>query len=464
MNDDRMPPHDLGAEEAVLGSLLIDSDAIRKVIDSLKPVDFYRDKNQWVYEAICSLCDREEAINQITVAHELNRVSRLESIGGPDYLDNLVLTVPTSVHIEHYAGIVQRLSLMRALVNTADRIAEIGYDAPPDTEVALDNAENLLLALRNGKSWGGFVPLGELIDDYYDKVSFEVSTEEEAGLPCVDTGFYQLDQILGGMYRSNLVILAARPGMGKSSLAVNIARNVAVEQKGVVGLFSLEMSKEELARRFLAAESGVNSKFIGKGPLTSEQLNKLMPAFQVLSNATIYLDDSGNLTDTGIKSKARRLQDRHNLDLLIIDYIQLMRTNRRIDNRVQEMTSISQSLKELARDLNVPVLALSQLSRAVEKERGKGKLIPRLSDLRDSGSIEQDADIVIFIYRDEVYKSEEDWFVLNPNLPYPRGEADIIVEKHRNGPRGDIKLHFDSGTTRFENVAMMPPEEGQKML
>lgn len=465
MNDDRMPPCDLDAEEAVLGSLLIDSEAIRKVADVLRPVDFYRDKNQWVYEASFLLHDRDEAINQITVANELARANHLEACGGSDFLSNLILSVPTSVHIEYYAGIVRRLSVMRDIINAADKIAEIGYEAPPDTDMALERAENVIFSLRNGKSVGGFVPLGELLHNYWDKVNFEETSEAEPALACVDTGFYQLDKLLDGMYRSNLVILAARPGMGKTSLAINIARNAAVDQGARVGLFSLEMSKEELAKRFLASESGVNSRSIGKGTLAPEQFNRLMPAFQVLSEASIYLDDAGSLTDTGIKSRARRLQERQGLDLLIIDYIQLMRTSRRIDNRVQEMTSISQSLKELARDLNVPVLALSQLSRAVEKERGRERPIPKLSDLRDSGSIEQDADIVLFIYRDDMYyKSEEDWVMSHPNLPYPQGEADIIVAKHRNGPRGEVKLHFNPSTTKFENAALIPPEEHLQLL
>ena len=369
------------------------------------------------------------------------------------------------MHIEHYAGIVQRLSLMRRLIDTADRIAEIGYEAAPDIDMALERAENLIFSLRNGKNIGGFVPLGELLHPYWDKVSSAESAEEEPAFTCVDTGFYQLDKILDGMYRSNLIILAARPGMGKTSLAINIARNAAVEQGARVGFFSLEMSKEELARRFLAAESGINSRVIGKTALSQAQLDRITPAFQVLSEAPIYLDDSGSLTDTGIKSRARHLMERGGIDLLIIDYIQLMRTSRRIDNRVQEMTSISQSLKELSRDLNVPVLALSQLSRAVEKERGRDKPIPKLSDLRDSGSIEQDADIVIFIYRDEMYyKTEEDWVAVNPMAPYPHGEADIIVAKHRNGPTDAVKLHFNATTTKFENAAMVPPEEGRRLL
>ncbi len=466
MNDDRMPPYDLDAEEAVLGSLLIESEAVRKVIDLLAPPDFYRDKNQWVYESIFNLHDRDEAINQITVASELNRCNRLEAIGGSDYLGNLIHTVPTSVHIEYYAGIVHRLSMMRNIINTADRIADIGYEAPPDTDMALERAENLLYGLRNGKSTGGFVHLKELLDSYWNQLSFpSEDAESDSNLLCVDTGFYQLDKILDGLYRSNLIILAARPGMGKTSLAINIARNAAIEQKAKVGFFSLEMSKDELAKRFLAAESGINSKLIGKEYLPDEQSNRRMSAFGVLSEASVYLDDTGSLTDTGIKARARRLQDRQGLDLLIIDYMQLMRTSRRIDNRVQEMTSISQSLKELARDLNVPVLALSQLNRAVEKDRGREKAIPRLSDLRDSGSIEQDADIVIFIYRDELYyKSEEDWFAVNPTLPFPYGEADIIIAKHRNGPRGDVKLHFNPATTKFETPPLLSAEQSKQLL
>ena len=466
MNDDRMPPYDLDAEEAVLGSLLIDSEAVHKVADLLYPSDFYRDKNQWVYEGIVALYSREEAVNQITVASELSRCNRLDSIGGSDYLGNLIHLVPTSVHLEYYAGIVHRLSVMRNLINTADKIAEIGFEAPPDTDTALERAENLLFALRNGKSTGGFVHLKDLLDSYWDKVTFPTEeVEGETALPCVDTGYYQLDKILDGMYRSNLIILAARPGMGKTSLAINIARNAAVDQGARVGFFSLEMSKEELAKRFLSAESGINSKSIGKEPLSDKQNSRLMAAFGVLAEAPVFLDDSGSLTDTGIKSRARRLKERHGLDLLIIDYMQLMRTSRRIDNRVQEMTSISQSLKELARDLNVPVLALSQLSRAVEKERGRDKPIPRLSDLRDSGSIEQDADIVIFIYRDELYyKSEEDWFAINPTLPFPHGEADIIIAKHRNGPRGEIKLHFNPATTKFETPPILSTEESMQLL
>ncbi|MFO8009363.1 MAG: replicative DNA helicase [Dehalococcoidia bacterium] len=457
MNDDRLPPYDLEAEEAVLGSLLLDSDAMVKIIDQLKSGDFYRDKNQWIFEATCSLYERNEAINQVTVAHELGRRNRLEALGGSDYLSNLVFSVPTPLHIEHYASIVQRLSMMRRLIDTAHQISTIGYDAPPDTESALDKAETLLTQLRDGKSSGGFVHLGSVLNTYYDKFSMEEIPDGEVALPCVDTGFYQLDQILGGMHRCNLVILAARPGMGKTSLAINIARNAAIEQEAKVGLFSLEMSKEELARRFLSAESGINNRLIGKGTLSESQLSRLIQAFGVLTEAPIYIDESGGLTDLEMKNRARRLRDRNGVDLIIIDYIQLMRPGRAyIKNRVEEMTYISQALKDLARDVNVPVLALSQLSRAVES-RVPHK--PILSDLRDSGSIEQDADIVMFICRDEVYYSEEEWLKQNPELPYPDGEADVIVAKHRNGPNGEMKLHFNKSTTRFENASVINPDD-----
>ncbi len=462
MNDDRMPPYDLDAEEAVLGSLLIDSDAILKTISQLKPSDFYRDKNQWVYEASHSLYERNEAINQITVAHELGRRDRLESLGGSDYLSNLVLNVPTSVHVEYYAGIVRRLSMMRYLIDASEKIADIGYEAPPDAEAALDKAESVLFQLRNGGRSGGFVHIQKILDDYFEETSLAESRKEgEGDLPHINTGFTLLDKKLGGLHRSNLVILAARPSMGKTSFAVNIARNAAMEYGAKIGLFSLEMSKLELAYRLISSESGVNNQLLRQNQLTDNQRDRVMRSLEVLSEAPIYIDDSAFLRDTDMKSKARRLKNESGLDLIIIDYIQLMRSARRIDNRVQEMTYISQSLKELARDIDVPVLALSQLSRAVE-QRDKHK--PMLSDLRESGSIEQDADVVLFIYRDDVYFKEEDWLQQYPDKPYPEGAADIIVAKHRNGPTGEIKLHFNKNTTKFENAVMVAPEEMRELL
>ncbi len=462
MNDDRMPPYDLDAEEAVLGSLLIDSEAILKIIDQLGYHDFYRDKNQWVYEASHALYERNEAINQITVAHELGRRDRLEAIGGSAYLSNLVYNVPTSVHVEYYAGIVRRLSVMRSLIDTAEKISNIAYDSPPDADDALDRAEGLLFRLRNGGRSGGFVHLRDVLDDYFEETNLAQSREESEGyLPHIDTGFTLLDKKLGGFHRSNMIILAARPSMGKTSLAVNIARNAAIEHGAKIALFSLEMSKLELAYRLLSSESGVNNQFLRQDQMSDNQRDRVMRAMSTLSEAPIYIDDSAFLRDTDMKSKARRLKNEEGIDLIIIDYIQLLRSARRIDNRVQEMTYISQSLKELARDIDVPVLALSQLSRAVEQRE---KHRPMLSDLRESGSIEQDADVVLFIYRDDAYYREDDWLKMNPDLPYPEGEADIIVAKHRNGPTGEIKLHFNKNTTKFENASMVSPEDRPTLL
>ena len=450
MNDDRMPPHDLDAEEAVLGSLLIDDEAIFKVTNLLTPDDFYRDKNQWVYDACASLYERNEAINQITVAHELGRRDRLEAIGGSAYLSNLIMNVPTSVHIEYYAGIVHRLSVMRSLIATAGHIANIGYEAPPDAEEALDRAEGLLFQLRHGPRAGAFVHIRDVLDRYFEETSFAEHPAEEGFLPHINTGFTLLDKKLSGLHRSNMVILAARPSMGKTSLAVNIARNAAVEQGARVAIFSLEMSKLELAYRFIAGESGVSSQMLRLDQLTDNQRDQIMGALEILAEAPIYIDDSAFLRDSDMRSKARRLQSEKGIDLIIIDYIQLMHSSRRTDNRVQEMTYISQSIKELARGIDVPVLAVSQLSRAVE---ARSPHVPLLSDLRDSGSIEQDADVVLFIYRDDVYYTEEEWVRQNPDKPYPKGETDIIIAKHRNGPTGRLKLHFDGRTTKFENAA-----------
>jgi len=461
MSDDRMPPYDLDAEEAVLGSLLLDSEAILKIADRLRPDDFYRDKNRWVYEASCALYERNEAINQVTVAHELLRGDRLEALGGSDYLSHLIINVPTSVHVEHYARIVHRLSMMRNLISTAEKISSIGYDAPHDVEAALDSAESLLFELRDGKRSGGFVPLGDIINSYYEKVSFEEGASEDLKREHINTGFSQLDKLLGGMHPSNMLILAARPSMGKTSLAMNIARNAAVNQGARVAIFSLEMSREELAYRFISAESGVNNRAISRNQLNEVQFERVMRAFGILSETQIYIDDSGSLKDSDMKSKARRLQEKHDIDLIVIDYIQLMRSSRFTKNRVEEMTYISQSLKDLARETNAPVLALSQLSRAVEARVPR---VPILSDLRDSGSIEQDADVVLFIYRDDLYYKREDWEREFPDIPYPEGKANIIIAKHRNGPTGEVPLQFHKSTTRFEDSVAVAPAEKMELL
>ena len=442
----KLPPHDLDAEEAVLGSLLIDSDAIFKIAPILKPDDFYREKNRWTYECCISIYERRETINQIAVAHELARQQKLEASGGAAYLSHLVYQVPTSVHAEHYANIVRRLSLMRRLISASNQIAAIGYESPPDTDEALDRAEGIIFRLRHGQTQRGFVHISEVLDRYFEESS--LVGEREGFLPHVPTGFADLDKILGGMQRSDMIVLAARPGVGKTSLALNIAHSAALKHKAHVALFSLEMSKMELAYRFLSAESSVDSQKVRLDQLSPRQREDVMEAMGRLSEAPIYVDDSPVLRDSDMRSKARRLHSEKKVDIIIVDYLQLMRSSRNTDNRVQEMSDISHSVKELARELDVPVLAVSQLSRAVE-----ARIPPRpiLSDLRESGSIEQDADVVLFIYREDIYFKEEDWERKFPDRPYPKGIAEIIVAKHRNGPQGHVPLYFRDRIAKFEN-------------
>ena len=440
MLTEKLPPHDIEAEEAVIGSLLIDGDAIFKIAPFLRPEDCYREKNQWVYAACFDLYERNQAIDQVTVAHELGRRERLEAVGGAAYLSHLVSNVATSVHIEHYAQIVHRMSVMRRLISVAGQIEAIGYEAGPDVDAALGRAEDILFRLRHGQRPRDFVPIRELLDRYFEESEIHPFEGE-----VVYAGFPALDDILGGLRRSDMIVLAARPSLGKTSLALGIARNAAVQQKAHVAIFSVEMAREQLVQRLLASEAGVDTKRLRLGQQTEAEEQKIMDATGVLSEAPIFVDDSPILRVVEMKSKARRLHFERGIDLIIVDYMQLMRGDGR-ENRVQEMTEISRSMKELARELDVPVLAVSQLSRAIE---WRASHRPQLSDLRESGSIEQDADVVVFISREDMYIKEDEWNTQHPDEPYPRGVADIIVAKHRNGPIGEVKLRFLARTVKF---------------
>jgi replicative DNA helicase len=437
------------AEEAVLGSLLVDPDSITETAIFLKPEAFYREKNLWVYEACLALYDRTEAINQITVAQELANQGRLEAVGGTGFLSLLVERLPTSLHIEHYARIVHRLSVMRRLISAAGQIAAIGYEAEADLDSAMNKAEDALFRVRRGENPRDFVPIRRLLEQYWEERELGGAGLEEAGaIQHVDTGFPALDELLGGMQRSDMIILAARPSLGKSSLALGIARNAALEQGAQVAIFSLEMSKEQLVQRLLSMEAEVDSKRVRLKEYTHLQEKRVMDATGKLSGLHIYIDDSPASRVVEMRSKARRLQQDRGIDLIIVDYLQLIRGDGRSENKVQEISDISRSLKALAREMNCPVLAVSQLSRAVEQRPSH---VPMLSDLRESGSIEQDADVVMFIYRDDVYIKKEDWDRINPERPYPEGIANIIVAKHRNGPQGQRNLRFRQEITRFEN-------------
>ncbi len=445
----KLPPHNVEAEEAVLGSLLVDPDSITEAAIFLRSEAFYREKNQWVYETCLALYDRNEAINQITVAQELATQGRLEAVGGVGYLSLLVERLPTSLHVEHYARIVHRLSVMRRLIAAAGQIAAIGYEAGADLDAALNKAEDALFRVRRGENPRDFVHIRRILEQYWEETGLAGAQLEEAGkLSHVDTGFPALDELLGGMQRSDMVILAARPSLGKSSLALGIARNAAMEQGAQVALFSLEMSKEQLVQRLLSMEAEVDSKRVRLKQYTPMQEEKVMKATGKLSGIPIYIDDSPALRVVEMRSKARRLHYERGIDLVIVDYLQLIRGDGRSENKVQEISEISRSLKALARELNCPLIAVSQLSRAVETRPSH---VPMLSDLRESGSIEQDADVVMFIYRDDVYVKKEEWERVNPEKPYPEGIANIIVAKHRNGPQGQRNLRFRQDITKFES-------------
>ena len=452
MNGEKLPPHDIDAEEAVNGSLLIDGTAIYRIATFLNQQDFYSEQNQLVYGACLSLYQRNEAINQITVAQELDRRGKLETCGGAAYLSHLISIVPTSLDIENYAQIVYRLSLMRHLISAAGQIAAIGYEADPDVDASLSKAEDVLFRLRHGQSPRDFVHVRQVLDKYFETAPGPTAEAEGYRGPISQTlsGFTGLDEFLGGFQPSDLVIIAGRTSLGKTSLALSIARNAAVEQGACVALFSLEMAREPLVLRLLANESGINSRRVRLGGhLTEEEEKRIMEATGILSEAPIYIDDSPQIRVVEMRSKARRLHYERGINLIIVDYLQLMQGEDRRENRVQEIGYISRSLKALARDLNVPVIALSQLSRQVD---WRSSHIPQLSDLRESGSIEQDADIVMFVHREEAYYTIEEWQDQHPDREYPREIADIIIAKHRNGPIGQIKLRFRHNLAKFENI------------
>jgi len=456
VNGEKLPPHDIDAEEAVIGSLLIDGTAIYKIATLLQPSDFYGERNSQIYRACQSLYQRGEAINQITVAQELDRQDKLEACGGAAYLSHLISIVPTSLDIEHYAQIVYRLSVMRRLINAGNQITAIGYEADPSVETSLGRAENILFRLRQGESAQGLVPIRQVLDKYFEAVTPSLAIEEGHAevVPYVLSGFTGLDEFLGGFQHSDLIIVAGRPSMGKTSLVLNIVRNAAVEHRACVALFSLEMAREPLVLRLLSSESGINLRQVRLGLHTEEDEKRIMDATGVLSEAPIYIDDTPQLRVAEMRGKVQRLQYERGINLIIADYLQLMQGEGRTENRVQELGYITRSLKGIARELDVPVIAVSQLSRAVEW-RASHK--PQLYDLRESGNIEQDADVVMFIYRDELYyDSQKEWEDAHPGGAYPP-PAEIIIAKHRNGPTGQTILRFIPKLAKFENIANAEP-------
>jgi replicative DNA helicase len=449
MIEEKLPPHDTEAEEAIIGSLLIDPEAVFKVATFLTPEDFFDETNRLIYQACLALHQRNEVLDQITVAHELLRQDKLEEVGGAAYLSHLISVTPTPFYVEHHAQMVSNMAVMRQLIVAAGRIAAIGYEAGPDVEDSLNKAEDIIFQIGRRQSSTNLVSIRNVLDKY-----FELPPEEKK-TPQVKTGFRGLDVLLGGLHRSDLIVLAARPSMGKTSLALNIARNAAVEQDACVVLFSLEMSRDSVVYRLLSSEARVDSRDVCSGELTERERDRIVHATGVLSEARIYIDDTPQMRVIDIRSKARRFAREHHLDMVVIDYLQLMRGEGRSENRVQEITNITGALKALAKELDVPVLTVSQMSRAIE-HRPWGSRKPQLSDLRESGSIEQDADVVFFIYNEAKAQdlTEGDWNArYDPEKePYPKDQVDIIVRKHRNGPLGEVKLRFQPKFSRFDNL------------
>jgi len=448
MISENLPPHDVEAEKAVLGSLLIDSEGIFKIASFLRTDDFFTPENQWVYDACFGLYQRNEGINQITVAHELAQKGRLEEAGGAAYLSHLVSMVPTSLHIEYYGQIVSRLAVMRRLISAGSQITALGYEDDAEVDVSLSRAEDILFKVRQRQSRQDFVPIRQILGQYFEETGPQPEGEE---IPHVFTYFTAIDDILGGLQRSDLIVLGARPSAGKTTLALNIAGNAAVKQKACVAIFSLEMSRQAVVQRLLAREADVDSRRVRLGTYTEREEREIMRASGILSEAPIYIDDSPQLRVVEMRGKAQRLHRERTVDLVIVDYLQLIQGATKSESRVQELSDITRSLKALAREIDAPVLAISQLSRAIEW-RASHK--PQLSDLRDSGSIEQDADVVLFISRDAMYFSKDEWEKTHDIMiePYDEDKADIIIAKHRNGPTGEVKLRFDSKTARFEDT------------
>ncbi|MGE5595266.1 MAG: replicative DNA helicase [Hyphomicrobiales bacterium] len=456
---ERLPPHDIEAEEAVVAALLVDPEAIYQVAPILKGSDFFREKNGWIYEACLSLWERDEAINQITVAHELARRDQLEEVGGQSYLAETIRRLPTSIGVAFYARIVKRDATYRGLIHAATGIMQLAYEAPAEIETVFARAEELIQRLRGGENFRDFVHISQLLQAYLD---VDAETAERREMSSISTGYSDLDMLLGGLKRSDLIVVGARPSVGKSSFALGIARNAAINQGANVVFFSLEMSSEQLAVRLLSAESGVDGNRLRLGQQTELEERRIIRASGVLSEANIWFDDTPVLTAAELRAKARRLHGERGLDLIIIDYLQLMQgeSSSGRENRVQEISYISRTLKGLARELDVPVIALAQLSRAIENRHPR---VPMLSDLRDSGSIEQDADVVMFLSREELYVTPEQWAVQHPELPestYPKGVAQVNVAKHRNGPVGSVELRFRERLAKFEDWVLRTEDNG----
>lgn len=443
---DRMLPQDIEAEQCLLGSLMLDKEAIFKVADFLNVRDFYKISHQKIYGAVQELFEKGETIDILSVSVRLKEKKQFQEIGKNAYLTELVNSVPTASNVLNYARIVQKKRILRDLIAASQDIALMGSDESEDVDILLDKAEQKIFSIAQKSLSQSFTPIKATLEDAFERID-ELSKHQGniRGLP---TGFFDLDNILAGFQRSDLIILASRPSLGKSTLALNIATNIAISQKAPVGIFSLEMSKDQIVDRLIATHADVDLWKLRTGRLSGKgednDFSRIQQALGILSEIPIYVDDTVSVNILQMRAMSRRLQAEHGLGLIIVDYLQLMEPRNPAASMVQQMTEISRSLKGLARELNIPVLALSQLSRAVEQ---RSPQIPRLSDLRETGAIEQDADVVLFIYREDHYRPDT----------ARKSIADIIIAKHRNGPTGKVELYFDEQRVRFRNL-----EKGQQ--
>lgn len=438
---EKLPPQALDAERSLLGCLMLDKNTILKVVDFLAPADFYKKQHQEIYESMVDLFAKGEPLDFLSVSNRLKEKGLLDEVGGNSYLSELVNSVPTTAHAQNYAKIIQRKRVLRDLIEASQVINELGYNESADINVLLDKAEKKIFSIAQKGLTQRFLSVKDSLSEAWERI--DKLSQHTGGLRGLATGFSDLDNILAGLQKSDLIILASRPSLGKSSLACNIAANIAISEKTPVGIFSLEMSKDQVVDRLIASQSGVDLWRLRTGRLSGDgednDFLRIQQAMGVLSEAPIYIDDAALSNVLQMKAMARRLQAEKGLGLIVIDYLQLIDPTNPAESTVRQVTEISRSLKALARELNVPVLALSQLSRAVEQ---RSPQIPRLADLRESGSLEQDSDVVLFIYREDRYQPE----TTRKNI------ADIIIAKHRNGPVGRVELYFDDRTVSFRNL------------
>lgn len=435
----KIPPQNVEAEAAVLGAILVNKEAMDKVADVVKDIDFYRHDHQIIFRAILRLYDKRSPIDLVTLTNELDSLKQLDEVGGAAYLANLVNSVPTAIHVGHYAEIVRQKAVLRRILQAGQKISQLGYEEDKEVSEVLDEAEKALFNVSHELVKDNFMPIADILAASFDRI--DKLHREKGILRGITTGFKDLDNQLSGLQPSDLIILAARPSMGKTTFALNIALAAATKGKTATGFFSLEQSKEQIVDKLICAQAMVDGWKLRTGNLSEDDFPAIGMAMGTLAEAPLFIDDTPGLTVLEVRTRARRLKAEHNLGLIIVDYLQLIDggSSGNVDNRVQQVSDISRNLKGLARELDVPVIALSQLNRSVES---RDKKIPQLSDLRDSGSIEQDADIVMFLYREDYYERDTE----------RKGITDVLIRKHRNGPIGEVELHFRAEQSRFFDI------------